>query len=207
MEATTEVPGGRRVGDRSCPERVEERGIVATDLEVVEDEPTTHRVVGDVQDVVHLAVRTPPLQNRQLRVEGLDEPDLRRELVHGADTATRDRMAALRDLVVDRVSGELRSGSSWLLSALSGREAVCDLPCSSRYLSSNRWVHLKASGLFVVALPQPSTHRPLSLIPRTCGPNFGRSPTTIRRSTPSLPHLTPPTPSWQRNGARARAIG
>ena len=39
IESSAEVPGGRRIGDRTSPQRIQERGIVAPDLDVVENLP------------------------------------------------------------------------------------------------------------------------------------------------------------------------
>jgi hypothetical protein len=45
--------------------------------------------------MVRIAVRAPPLQNLQSRIKRLDQPDFLRELVYGADAATRNRLIAL----------------------------------------------------------------------------------------------------------------
>ena len=81
--------------------------------------------------MVRLAIWALPLQDRQSRVESIDEPDLPRELMHGTDAAARDRMTALRDLVVNRFGGELGSVSSWRLATLACGQAVGDLPPGS----------------------------------------------------------------------------
>ena len=104
--------------------------------------------------MVRLAIRTAPLQDRQLRVESLDEPDLRRELMHGADATARDRMTALPDLVVNRVCGELGSVSSWCLSTLCGGQALGAPPPSSPDLDVSL-VSPQTSCALLVAPSQP----------------------------------------------------
>ena len=51
VEPAAEVTRGRRVGNRACTERVEERCVVASDLDVVEHEPAAHRVVDSLCDL------------------------------------------------------------------------------------------------------------------------------------------------------------
>src|SRR5512143_1194186 len=98
-EPTTEITRGRRIWDGPGTERVEEGGIVAAQFDVVKHESAAHRVVRDVEDVVRLAIRAPPLQDRQPRVESFHESDFVRELMHCANSATRNRVVALCQLV------------------------------------------------------------------------------------------------------------
>ena len=56
-------------------------------LDVVENPPTTQRVVRDVEHMVGLAVRPMTLQDQQMHVECIDQPDSAREHVHDADPA------------------------------------------------------------------------------------------------------------------------
>src|SRR5712672_1260857 len=131
--------------DGDAVERIEKCSVVATQLDVVEHEPATHRVVRDVEDVVRLGVRAPPLQNSQARIESLDESDFVCELVHGADAAACNRVTAPCDLVVDRVSAELGSIRARFLSTLGSGKARLDLPCCGCELSPYVLFHLKAS--------------------------------------------------------------
>src|SRR5213078_4763341 len=76
--------------------------------------------------------------------------------MHSADTTTRDRLTALRDLVVDCPGVELGSVRPWLLSALGRGEPLSDLPLCRWELSSYLWFHLKTSARLVVTRLQPS---------------------------------------------------
>ncbi len=72
---TAEVPGRRGVRDRSSTERVQVREVVATQLDVVEGPPAAHHVVGNVQDVLGLKVGSVMLEQREVLVDALTEPD------------------------------------------------------------------------------------------------------------------------------------
>jgi len=122
-------------GDRPGTKRIEERGVVATQFDVVEYEPTAHHVVCEVENVVRIAVRTPSLQEPQPRVERFDESDVVRELVHGANAATRNRVTVLCNFATDLASAKLGAIPARCLLTLCLCEACCDLPCCRRELS------------------------------------------------------------------------
>ena len=84
---TAEIPGRRGVRDRSSTERVQVREVVATQLDVVEGPPAAHHVVGNVQDVLGLKVGSVMLEQREVLVDALTEPDAIDEMVHRTDSA------------------------------------------------------------------------------------------------------------------------
>ena len=55
VEATAEVARRCRVWDRTCAKGIEERRVIASDLDVIQDSSTTQDVEGDVPDVVRVA--------------------------------------------------------------------------------------------------------------------------------------------------------
>jgi len=89
---------------------------------------------------------SPAMQDSRERIESLDESDLVRKLVHGADAAACNRVAALSELVVDRASAELGSTTpARCLSTLCCGKARFDLPRCRCKLSPYVLFHLKAS--------------------------------------------------------------
>ena len=98
--------------------------------------------------MVRIAIRAPPLQDPQSRIERLDESDFVRELVHRADAATRNRVIALCHLVVDLASAELWPISERFLPTLCRFEAYCNRPYCRCELSPYPLVHLKAFASF-----------------------------------------------------------
>ena len=109
-EAAAEVPGGGRVGDAFGPEGVEVDLVVAADFEVLQAAAAGQEVVGDVQDVVALVIRQVPLQQVEVPVDVLDQPELPGQEVDGPDAAGCDGPDLLGDLVVDVGGGHHRLG-------------------------------------------------------------------------------------------------
>jgi len=51
-EAPAEVSGGGRIRDGSGAERIEKGDVIAAQLDVIEHQPTTQRVVRDVENMI-----------------------------------------------------------------------------------------------------------------------------------------------------------
>ena len=108
VEAPAEVPGGRRIGDPLGAERVEEDLVVAAELDVLKTGAIHDAVVGDVQNVVGFVVGQMELQDIEVLVDGLGQPELLRHLVDEPDTAVGEPVSALGDLVADVAGSEHR---------------------------------------------------------------------------------------------------
>ena len=146
VEPAAEVAGGGRVGDRLGAEHVEERGVVAADLDVVEHVPAAKRVVRDVEDVVGVPVWARPLEDPELRVDRLGQPDAANQIVHGREATARHRANTLGQLVLGARRVELRRARPLrLLAAHQRREPRADLPLLSVELTSYVCFHLKGS--------------------------------------------------------------
>ena len=107
-EAAAEVAGGGGVGDAVGAEGVEEDGVVAPQLDVVEAGAIAEGVVGEVQDVVTLVVREVVLEQVESFVDGLGEPEFPYQELHGPDPAGGDGAGLLGDVIMDVRRGEDR---------------------------------------------------------------------------------------------------
>src|SRR3984957_16852367 len=105
-EATTEIAGGRRIGDAQSPERVEVDFILTTQFEVLQTGAVAQRVVGQVEHMVRLVVGHVNLEQVQVLVDGIDEADPLGEQMKSADAAVGDAAAAVGDVIVDVGRGE-----------------------------------------------------------------------------------------------------
>jgi hypothetical protein len=88
------------------PEGVEEGGVVAAQLDVLEARAVAQGVVGDVEDVVGLVIREMGLEQVQALVDGLGQAESVGEHVDGPDAPVGDGPVPVRDVVVDGVIGE-----------------------------------------------------------------------------------------------------
>ena len=100
-EAAAEVPGGGRVRDAFGPQGVEVDLIVAPQLEVLDAAAAGEEIEGDVQDVVGFVVGQVPLEEVEVAVDLLDQPDLLSQEEEGADAAGTEAAAATGVFVVD----------------------------------------------------------------------------------------------------------
>ena len=74
VEATDEISGGGGIGNGSRTERVQERRIVAPDLDILQDRAATEHVAGDVENVIRVLVRARHFQGSQVLVECAYQP-------------------------------------------------------------------------------------------------------------------------------------
>ena len=159
IKPTTEVRSGRRIRDRLGAEHVQERRVVAADLDVVEHVPAAQHVVRDVEDVVRVAVRARPLEDPELLVDRLRQPDAANKIVHRRQAAACHGSNPLRDLVLRARRVELRRARLLrLLATHERREPRDDLPLLSVELLSYACFHLKGSPGVEWLVSQP--HKP-----------------------------------------------
>ena len=90
VEAAAEVAGGGRVREAAGAQGVEEDLVVAAEFEVLQTGAVAQGVVGEGQDVVGLVVGEVELEQVEAAVDGVDEADLARQGVEGADAAAAD---------------------------------------------------------------------------------------------------------------------
>lgn len=101
-----------RVRDAAGTYRIQKRGGVATNLDIVDHSTTGQEIQREIQDVVRLRIRTMPLEQLEPLVDTRDEPNLLCQLEHRADTTTGCGLRPRRDLAVDARGCQLRS--AWL---------------------------------------------------------------------------------------------
>src|SRR5690606_29104912 len=160
VEAAAEVAGRGRVGDRAGAQHVQEGGVVATDLDVVQDLPAAQDVVGDIEHVVRVLVRASSLQDAELRIDHLGQPSLPHQLVDRGEAAVWHRASALGHLVGRTWSAELRASLLPRLRApYEGLQALDDLPLPSLELSTYLRFHLKRSPGVTWLASHPPKHR------------------------------------------------
>src|SRR5262249_61459986 len=87
VEAAVEVAGGGWVGDPAGAQGIEEDLIGAAEFEVLQAGAVTQGVVGEGEDVVGLVVGEVEREQMEAAVDGVDEADLTRQGVQGAETA------------------------------------------------------------------------------------------------------------------------
>ena len=87
LEAPAEIAGGGRIGDAAGAQGIEEDLVVAAQFDVLQAGAVAQGVVGEVEDVIRLVVRQMDLEQVQPVVDGLGEPELAHQEVHGADAA------------------------------------------------------------------------------------------------------------------------
>jgi hypothetical protein len=100
-EAPAEVAGGGRVRDAFGSQRVEVDLVVAPQFEVLDAQAPGEDIEGDVQDVVGFVIGQMPLEQVQLVVDLLDEPDLLSQEEEGPDAAGTEAAGASGRFVVD----------------------------------------------------------------------------------------------------------
>ena len=103
-----EVPGGGRVRDQVRAEGVHVRGVMPQPLDVLQPGPAAGHVVGQVQHVVGLVIRQVHLQQLQVGVDRLGQPEPGHQPMHGGDPAETGRVHVAADLVMHRTRGQHR---------------------------------------------------------------------------------------------------
>src|SRR5439155_20567205 len=101
LEASAEIAGGGGIGDAAGAKGVEEHLVVAAQFDVFQAGAIAQSVVGEVEDVIRLVVRQVDAQQVQSAVDGLGQPKLAHQQVHGTDAAVADTAAALADYILD----------------------------------------------------------------------------------------------------------
>src|SRR5205814_8604307 len=117
IEAADVIPGGGRVGNGPRAERVEKRGVVASDLDVLQNGTAAEQVKRDVEDVIRILVRPRHFQDAKALVERVHESNAFDQPHDCADAAAGDRAATLGEFVDDSTSAELRLAGPDRLSA------------------------------------------------------------------------------------------
>ena len=123
-------------------EGVEVDLVVATDFEVLQAAAPGQEVVGDVQDVVALEVGQVPLEQVEVVIDVVNQPELLGQEMDGPDASGCDRPHFLGDLVADVGGGHHR------LTVFDARpilDAAEDSPLASVQLAMDSGVHSKAS--------------------------------------------------------------
>ena len=108
IESPAEVPARGRVGNPPGPEGVEISLVVPQELQVLEPRAARQQVVGDVQNVVRLAIGQVNLQQVETVVDLAVETQPFHQQMHRADSTRGDRPSSIRDLVVDVRGGKFR---------------------------------------------------------------------------------------------------
>ena len=101
LEAAAEVARRGGIGDAAGPQGVEVGLVAAQQFQVLQARSAGQQVVGDVQHVVRLVVGEVDLQQLDVLVDQLVEPQFPYQEVHGPDSAVGGREDAISDLVVD----------------------------------------------------------------------------------------------------------
>jgi hypothetical protein len=159
-KATTEVPGCRRVRNRSGTERVQEDPVVAAKLDVVERPAPAQHVVRDVQDVIGLVVRPMDLQQLDVGIDPLVQPDAVHQVVHRPDPANSNRARSLRHFVAHPPRRKLRAVFSLRHPALRAVQTPLNFQLLCSDLSKYRSVHLKGSSSCSVVGSKPTNTGP-----------------------------------------------
>src|SRR5262249_1791812 len=100
-ETAAEVPGGGRVGDPLCSQRVAIDLIIAEPFEMFDALAPSEDIESDVQDRVGLVVGQMPFEQVKIAVDLLDEIDLLSKEKDGPDAAGTEPTDAIGMLVVD----------------------------------------------------------------------------------------------------------
>ncbi len=108
-EAATEVPRGRRVGDRFDVQRIEKHLVVPPQLDVVQSPTAAQQVVRDVQDVIGLVVRPVELQQVQPGIDALHQTAAQNHVVGSGEATVRHASGPLRELVGHAAAGKDRA--------------------------------------------------------------------------------------------------
>ena len=105
-EPTAEITRGGGVGDALGLEGIEEDGVVAEQLDVLETATAGEDVEGDVQDVVGFVIGEMAFEEMEVGVDGGDQAGGARQQHHGADAACGEAVDALTEFVVDVAGGD-----------------------------------------------------------------------------------------------------
>ena len=107
-KASAEVARRGRVGDAASAQGIQERLVVAAQLDVLQAGAVAQGVVGEVEDVIRLVKRQMDLEQVQPVVDGVDQADLSSQRMDGADAAVGDPPAAVADLIMNVAGREHR---------------------------------------------------------------------------------------------------
>jgi hypothetical protein len=99
VEAPEIVAGRGGVRNRSCPERVEERGIVTSELDVFQHLAAAEQIERDVEDVIGISIRPRGLQNAGVVVDRRRQAYTADEPQDCANPVARNRARPLSQLV------------------------------------------------------------------------------------------------------------
>jgi len=105
-EAPAEIAGRGRIGNAAGTQGVEEDLVVAAQFDVLQTGAVAQGVVSEVEDVIRLVVGQVDLEQVQVPVDGLGEPELAHQEMHGADAAVANAAAAFADFVLDVAGGQ-----------------------------------------------------------------------------------------------------
>ena len=139
-EAAAEVAGGGRIGQASRAQGVEIGFVAAHQFQMLQARAACQEVVGDREHVVRLVIGQVNLQQLQLPVDCLVEPNLLHEKMHRADASGDRRSRALGKLVVDVRGGHHRPVAAAVVVLV---EPPHDPPLASLDLFSYPGVHSK----------------------------------------------------------------
>ena len=113
------------LGDTASAQGVEVRFVVTKQFQVFQASSPGQQVVGDVQHVVGLVVGQMDLEQFQVTVDRLIEPELTDQQVDSSDAAMGGRSRAITDVVVDVRGGHDRPVGSPVIVLV---QALCDPP-------------------------------------------------------------------------------
>ena len=121
LEAPQKIPGCGRVRYPLGRKTVGVAGIVPQPVDVFQARAASHHVVGDVEDVVGFKVRHVRLQQRDVLIDRVVQPQPRHQGVHGADASKANRPAPPGHLVVQVAGLKHRLGLVAVVLALEPR--------------------------------------------------------------------------------------
>ena len=145
---------GHRIGTLCVLDR-EPRVLTAPQLEMLQARSTGKQVIGDVKDMIRLAVWQIDLQHIHTPIDGGVKVELLHHLMNHPESTRRDRLRSIRDFVVD-----VRSGDDRALAAKFGLiQPLLDAPlaCRQHFLYVNahsKTLHDLSQG----TLRSPSKH-------------------------------------------------
>src|SRR4029077_2884662 len=93
IKASCKISTGGRIRDPLCSQTIQERFIIATQLDILQPLTIEQGIVSEVQDVITLVIGQMPLEQLQPAIDFLGQTQPLAHQVDGADAAVVDRPA------------------------------------------------------------------------------------------------------------------
>src|SRR4051794_25558226 len=101
LKAPQKITSGGGIRNSLCSQNIEVGFVVATQLQVVQGLASGQEVVGEIEDVVGFKVGNVPLEEVELGVEGLGQPETLHEQLHGPQARPVQPFALGGNVIVD----------------------------------------------------------------------------------------------------------